>query len=227
MHVTTIKKKFKYFYFIQSTKDWPYRAISSYFFQDKRTQLWKLVDIGFASYAFRFLKKMILRYLKKCFHYTFQTTLLEAPCLMWVCYYQSAEKYFLQMNYNIFTALLGIIIDLYSLLALCHMQEFHNESEINKSFCSCCLSGFSFSGAFLEISCICRISCLNSLWWRIFEETHCCHQNITLWCERVHWMNEKKITIWFTRELLKRGIVVKSFPVLRKYAKETHKSGES
>lgn len=51
------KKKFKYIYFIQSTKDWPYRAISSYFFQDKRTQLWKLVDIGFASYAFRFLKK--------------------------------------------------------------------------------------------------------------------------------------------------------------------------
>lgn len=100
---------------------------------------------------------MILRYLKKCFHYTFQTTLLEAPCLMWVCYYQSAEKYFLQMNYNILTALLvilGIIIDLYSLLALCHMQEFHNESEINKSFCSCCLSVFSFSGAFLEISCI-------------------------------------------------------------------------
>lgn len=57
LHVTTIKKKFKYIYFIQSTKDWPYRAISSYFFQDKRTQLWKLVDIGFASYAFRFLKK--------------------------------------------------------------------------------------------------------------------------------------------------------------------------
>lgn len=173
---------------------------------------------------------MIWRYLKKCFHYTFQTTLLEAPCLMWVCYYQSAEKYFLQMNYNILTALLvilGIIIDLYSLLALCHMQEFHNESEINKSFCSCCLSGFSFSGAFLEISCICRISCMNSLWWRIFEETDCCHQNITLWCERVHWMNEKKITIWFTTELLKRGIVVKSFPVLRKYARETHKTGES
>lgn len=113
---------------------------------------------------------MILRYLKKCFHYTFQTTLLEAPCLMWVCYYQSAEKYFLQMNYNILTALLvilGIIIDLYSLLALCHMQEFHNESEINKSFCSCCLSGFSFSGAFLEISCICRIfeqSLMEDIW---------------------------------------------------------------
>lgn len=42
-------------------------------------------------------------------------------------------------------------------------------------------------------------------------------------------MNEKKLQYgsqgnW---ELLKMDIVVKSFPVLRKYAKETHKSGES
>lgn len=142
------------------------------------------------------LKKNDIKIFEKMFPLHFSDHTIRSPLLMWVCYYQSAEKYFLQMNYNILTALLvilGIIIDLYSLLALCHMQEFHNESEINKSFCSCCLSGFSFSGAFLEISCICRILCLNSLWWRIFEETHCCHQNITLWCERVHWMNEKKI----------------------------------
>lgn len=39
-------------------------------------------------------------------------------------------------------------------------------------------------------------------------------------------MNEKKITIWFPRELLNWGIEVKSFPVHRKYAKETHKTCE-
>lgn len=39
-------------------------------------------------------------------------------------------------------------------------------------------------------------------------------------------MNEKKIMIWFIRELLKRGIVVKLFLVFRKYVKEIYKIGE-
>lgn len=138
---------------------------------------------------------MILRYLKKCFHYTFQTTLLEAPCLMWVCYYQSAEKYFLQMNYNIFTALLvilGIIIDLYSLLALCRMQEFHNESEINKSFCSCCLSVFSFSGAFLKCHAFAEYHV-----WTVFDGGHLKRHIVaikTLHCDVkgfIEWMKKK------------------------------------